>query len=342
MPDNTGTSPMLAARTTVMQKTPSPLKTQLQLQTSLYSPSQGYPTPTMTATPTSTTSSSPYCQATSLPLTRSAIAATSGTGYNPHSPLHIASTTATTFATLTSSATSPPILPGAVNGWNNFQIQPQLPPPALSPTVLNAFIQNQQQHQAQQQQQLQMRPLQHLQQQQQQQHYQQFSQEQQQQQQQLGDQGRTQCNVASHIIEQFHQDGLTASMQEELCPGRTHNSQSPIDQQSTYSFQQQQRQCQPRRLGDQCCAGLIDCHDDDDELGDDGSSGSTNEYDSGDGMSIDRIDHPGMGLTGMGNMNIGGGRGCGNGDGQGTRQDGLSACSVDNSVLFGMINRMVG
>ncbi|KAF8421203.1 hypothetical protein EV426DRAFT_218705 [Tirmania nivea] len=341
MSDSTSASPMLATRTSVMQKNHSPLKTQLQLQTPLYSSSQGYPTPTMTATPTSTTSSSPYCQATSLPLSRSAITTTSATGYNAHSPLHIASTTAATFAALTSGTTSPPILPGAVNGWNNFPIQPQLPPPALSPTILNAYIQNQQQHQAQQQQRRGMRPLQHLQQ-QQQQHYQQFSQQQQeqqqqQQQQQLAGPNRTQCDVASHIIEQFHQDGMTAAMQEELCPGRRHNSQSPIDEQSAYSFQQQQQE------RDQCCRGLIECHDDDeDELGDDGSCGSVNGYDSGDGISIDRIDHSGMGLAGVETMDIGGGRECGTSDEQGTRQGNLTACSVDNAVLFGMLNRMVG
>jgi len=130
-------------------------------------------------------------------------------------------------------------------------------------------------------------------------------------------------------------------MQEELCPGRIHNSQSPIDQQSAYSFQQP-HEGRPRRLSDPCCGGLIDCHDDDeDELGDDGSGGSANGYDSGDGMSMDRMDHSGMGLAGVGTMDIGDGRGCGSSDGQGSRQD-LSTCSVDNGVLYGMMNRIVG
>jgi len=134
-------------------------------------------------------------------------------------------------------------------------------------------------------------------------------------------------------------------MQEELCPGRIHNSQSPIDQQSAYSFQQtqQQRQCQTQRLSDQCCEGLIDCPDDDeDELGDDGSGGSANGYESGDGISMDGMDHSGMGLAAVGAMDIGNGRVCGNSDGGSTRQDSLSSCSVDNAVFFGMMNRMVG
>ena len=341
MPDST-VSPMLPSRPTTVPANPSPLKTPLQLQTSVYSSSQNqtsYPTPSTTTTPASATSS-PFNQATSIPLARSAVTSSSETLYNNSqqlSPLHIAPST----TSLTSSTNSPSIIPGAVAGWNNFQIQPQLPPPAVTPTMLSAIVQaQQQQHQAQQRR-LQagdIRSLHQLHQQPQQQYEQYTSQD------QITNHTRTSCNIAASIIQQFHQDGLSAELQDELCPGRSvcHNSNSPAENQHhPFSFQLPQHQeCQPRGSSDSCCSeDMISCSDNGQE--DYGDHSSSNDYDNNGNM--DGMESSTMGLSGVNAIDLSRSAGCGSTQGRIQGQDGsLSGCSVDNVALMGMLSRMVG
>ncbi|KAI5779907.1 hypothetical protein DFH27DRAFT_365079 [Peziza echinospora] len=325
----------------------------LHIQTNTQGYTNGYHTPSSTATPTSTTSSSPFSQNAPLPITRGGMSSP----YTSAQVAHMVATTSSGFSPVGASA-SPPMLSSGVNGWNNFHIQSQIQSP-ISPTALHAYVQAQQQHQQQQEQQQRMQPrtvqdLQQLQQQQQQQQQQNQQQQQHRQQQQQQHQqyqftnsaqahqrhnsmsSRTPCNIASNMISQFHSAGMSDELQQEICPPNSMNGANSYQ----YHQHQHNRRLERQQQEEECCDGLVDCGsesaDEDDDEGD---------QDSGLGLGDDH----GMGLEGnmrgmsssQGNMNMNNGNQIiSNGHGHGN-EPGMD-CSVDNAVLFGVLNRISG